>query len=79
MERGESKKLVINTKIIPVSFKYIFTAVPYRLQNSWKEIFDVPIPWHMVYEMIHKTMADSKHRSFLFKLLYNISATNEML
>jgi hypothetical protein len=35
-------------------------AVPYRLQNSWEEIFDVPIPWHMVYELIHKTMADSK-------------------
>ena len=27
------------------------TAVPYKLQNSWEEIFDVPIPWHMVYEL----------------------------
>jgi hypothetical protein len=24
-----------------------FRAVPYRLQNSWEEIFAVPIPWHM--------------------------------
>ena len=23
------------------------TAVPYRLQNSWEEIYDVPIPWLM--------------------------------
>jgi hypothetical protein len=35
----------INRKNIPVSFegKNVDPA-PYRLQNKWEEIFDVPIP-----------------------------------
>ena len=55
------------------------TAVPYKLQNSWEEIFDVPIPWHMVYELIRKTTADAKLHIFQFKLLYKNLASNSML
>jgi hypothetical protein len=25
-----------------------------RVQNSWEEIFDVMIPWNMIYELVHK-------------------------
>jgi hypothetical protein len=32
----------------------MLTAAPHRLQNKWEEIFDVPIPWHMVYELVQK-------------------------
>ena len=55
------------------------TAVPYKLQNSWEEIFDVPIPWHMVYELISKTTPNAKLHFYKFKLLYKILATNRML
>jgi hypothetical protein len=53
--------------------------VPYKLQNSWEEIFDVPIPWHMVYELIRKTTPDSKLLIFQYKLPYKILATIRML
>ena len=53
------------------------TAVPYKLQNSWEEIFDVPL--YVVYELTGKTTPDSKLQIFQFKLLYNILATNRML
>jgi hypothetical protein len=46
------------------------TAVPYRLQNCCEEIVDVPLPWHMVYELI---------QHFQLKLRYNIFTTNRML
>ena len=55
------------------------TAVPYKLQNSWEEIFDVPNPRHIVYEQTHKTMPDSKLHIFHFKFPYKIIATNRML
>ena len=54
----------------------MLTTVPYRLQNSRQEIFDVPIPW---YELIYKTTQDSRLRAFQLKLLYRILATNKML
>ena len=74
------KKIMINKKSIPVSFKdQKWTAVTYRLQNSWKVIFDIPIPWHMVYELIHKTTPDSKLKIVPFTLLYKILATNYIL
>jgi hypothetical protein len=53
----------------------MLTTVPYRLQNSWEEIFNVPIPWYRVYELIHKTTQDSRLRAFQLKLLYRILAT----
>ena len=37
----------------------MLTTVPYRLQNSWEEIFDVPIPWYRVYELIYTTLCFS--------------------
>ncbi|CDQ89851.1 unnamed protein product [Oncorhynchus mykiss] len=49
------------------------------VQNSWEEMFDVPIPWHMVYEIIGKMTPDSKLRIFQFKLLYKILENNRML
>ena len=52
--------------------------MPYRLQNCWEEIFDVSIPWQMVYELIRKT-PDSKLTIFQCILLYKILATNRML
>ena len=55
------------------------TAVPYKLQNSWEENFEVPIPWHMVYELTRKATSDSKLWIVQFKLLYRILATNIML
>ena len=74
------KKSVINKNIYQFHLRTKkLTAVPYKLQNSWEEIFDVPIPWHMVYELIRKTTPDSKLRIFQFKLLYKIPATNRML
>ena len=57
----------------------MLTTVPYRLQNSWEEIFDVPIPWYRVYELIYKNMQDSRLCAFQLKLLYRILATNKML
>jgi hypothetical protein len=32
----------------------MLTAAPYSLQNKWEKLFDVPIPWHMVYELVQK-------------------------
>ena len=50
------KKIVISKNIYQFHLRTKqLTAVLYRLQNSWEEIFDVPIPWHMVYELTHKT------------------------
>ena len=57
----------------------MLTGVPYRLQNSLEEIFDVPIPWYRVYEWICKTTQDSRLCAFQLKLLYRILATNKML
>ena len=57
----------------------MLTSLPYRLQNSWEEIFDVPIAWYRVYELINKTTQDSRLRAFQQKLLYRILATNKML
>ena len=57
----------------------MLTALPYRLQNSWEEIFDVLIPWHRVYELIYKTTQDTRLRAFQLQLLYRILATNKML
>ena len=74
------KKSVINKNIYPFHLRTKKrTAVPYKLQNSWEEIFDVPIPWHMVYELIRKTTPDSKLHIFQYKLLYKILATKRML
>ena len=55
------KKIVINKEIYQFHFRTKqCTAVPYRLQNRWEEIFDVPIPWHMVYELVrNKEILDS--------------------
>jgi hypothetical protein len=79
-EHNWLKKIVINKKVYQFHLRTKgLTAVPYRLQNSWEEIFDVPIPWHSVYELIRKTTPDSKLRIFQFKLLYKILATNRML
>ena len=57
----------------------MLTAVPHRLQNSCEEIFDVPILWYRVYELIYKTMQDSRLCAFQLKLLYRFLATNKML
>ena len=57
----------------------MLTTVQYRLQNSWEEIFDVLIPWYRVYELIYKTMQDSRLRAFQLKWFYRILATNKML
>ena len=71
------KKSVINKNIYQFNLRTKkLTAVPCKLQNSWKEIFDVTIPWHMVYELIRKTTPDAKFHIFQFKLLYKILATN---
>jgi hypothetical protein len=46
--------LAINGKTYQFHLKTkLLTAAPYSLYNSWEEISDVPIPWHMVYELIH--------------------------
>ena len=59
------KKSVINKNVYQFHFRTKkLTALPYELQNSWEDIFDVPIPWHMVYELIRKTTPDSKLRVF---------------
>ena len=72
--------MVINKNIFQFNLRnQKLTAVPYKLQNSWEEIFDVPIPWHMVYELTRKTTPDSKLWIFKFKLLYKILAANRML
>jgi hypothetical protein len=52
------KTIVINKQVY--QFHLRTNKLPYRLQNSWEEILDVSIPWHMVYELIHKTTPDSK-------------------
>ena len=44
----------INRKVYQFHLRTrMLTTVPYRLQNSWEEIFDVPIPWYRVYELIY--------------------------
>ena len=45
------------------------TAVTFKLQNSWEEIFDIPIPWHMVYELIRKTTPDAKLQIYYTEFL----------
>lgn len=40
----------------------------YWMQNSWEEISDVTIPWHIVCELIHKTTLDSTLEVFQFKI-----------
>ena len=57
----------------------MLTAVPYRLQNKWEKISDVPIQWHMVNELVQKKTPLTQRRVFQFKLLYTILATNRML
>jgi hypothetical protein len=55
------KKMVMNKKVYQFHLMTNkLTAVSCRLENIWEEIFDVPIPWHMVYELICKMMLDSK-------------------
>ena len=52
----------INIKIYQFHLRTIFFNNCYiysRLQNKWEEIFNVPIPWHMVYELVQKTTLDS--------------------
>jgi hypothetical protein len=36
----------------------MLTAAPNRLKNTWEEIFEVPISWHIVYELTLKTKLD---------------------
>ena len=57
----------------------MLSSVPYRLINGWEEMFDVPIPWYRVYELIYKTTQDSRLCALQLKLLYRILATNKML
>ena len=62
LEGGKSKELVCRPCI--KEHKWLKKAMPYKLQNSWEEIFDVPIPWHMVYELIRKNNAGFKTSNF---------------
>jgi hypothetical protein len=59
------KKIVMNKNIYQFNLRTkTFTDVPYKLLNSWEEIFDEPTPRTMVYELTRKTTPDSK-RHFL--------------
>ena len=51
------------SKLYPVSSGSIYS------------LFDVPIPWHRVYELIYKTTQDSRLRAFQL----NVFSTNKML
>jgi hypothetical protein len=62
------KGIGINRKIYQFNLRTkMLTAAPYRLKNKWEEIFNVPIPRHMVYELVQKTTLDSTLRVCLFK------------
>ena len=54
-------------------------AIPYRIHSKWENLFDVPIPWNQVFNLIYKTTLDSYSRYFQFKLIYNYLATKKML
>lgn len=70
VEKGDGRELVclpyikdtnwlkgtsINGKIYQFHHRTkMLTAAPYRLQNNREENFDVPIPWHMVNELVQK-------------------------
>ena len=54
-QNWRKSKNSINRKVYQCQLKTrMLTAVPYRLQNSWEEICDLPIPWHWVHELIYK-------------------------
>jgi hypothetical protein len=74
-QNWQRNKNSINREVYQFNLRTrMLTTVPYRLQNSWEEIFDVPIPWDRVYELIDKTMQDSRLCAFQLKLLYRILA-----
>jgi hypothetical protein len=51
-QNWQRNKNIINRKVYQFNLRTrMWTTVPYRLQNSWEEIFDVPIPWYRVYEL----------------------------
>ena len=61
----------INRKIYQFHLRTkTLTAAPYRLQNKCEEICNVPIPRHMVYELVQKTTLHSTLRVFQLKWLY---------
>ena len=72
-EHNWLRKTVINKKVYQFHLRTKgLTAVPYRLQNSWEEIFDVQIKWHIVYELTRKTTPDFvKHHSTVEKYMAN--------
>ena len=49
-QNWQGNKKSINRKVYRFHLRpRMLTTVPYRLQNSWEEIFDVLILWYMVY------------------------------
>ena len=50
-----------------------------RIKVCWKGIFNIPLPWISVYNMLHGTTTDFHMQAFQFKLLHRIFSTNKLL
>ena len=56
--------LIVLVKVFIFNSQSVYYIRLDRLQNSWEEMFDVPIPWYRVYELIYKTTQDSRLCAF---------------
>lgn len=54
-------------------------ATPYNTYKKWEDIFDFPIPWEQVFNLMFRTTVDTFLRSFQLKIIYNFSSTRKML
>jgi len=51
----------------------------YKIQLSWEEYFDIPIPWKQVYCLPYKLSIDTHTRMFQYKLLFKFLTVNKTL